>query len=60
MYPFANGKPVNPENVKLTIIINRLGSTPETIDFAGRQDYLRGGKEIVEPHSFAVQVVAEY
>ncbi len=60
VYPFENGKPVNPENVKLTIIINRLGSTPETIDFAGRQDYLRGGKEIVEPHSFAVQVVAEY
>lgn len=60
VYPFENGKPVNPENVNLTIIINRLGSNPEAIKLTGRQDYLRSDQEIIEPHSFAVEVVAEH
>lgn len=60
VYPSANGKPVNPSDIKLTLIINRLGVDPDTIQFAGQQDYLRSDREIVEPHSFAVQVIAEY
>ena len=60
VYPSANGKPINLADVKLTLIINRLGSDPDAISFTPRQDYLRGEREIVEPHSFAVQVVAEY
>lgn len=60
IYPSENGKPVSPEKVNLSIIINRLGSSPETIKFTPRQDHLRGDREIVEPHSFAIQVAAEY
>lgn len=60
VYPFFNGKPINPEDVKLSIIINRLGGSPDAIAFAARQDHLRGDREIAEPHSFAVQVSAEY
>ncbi len=60
IYPSFSGKPVSPAYVKLSIIINRLGSSPETISFTGQKDYLRSDKEIEEPHSFAVQVSAEY
>lgn len=60
IYPTLDGKPVSPDEVKLTLIINRLGADPESIPFTSQKDHLRGGKEIEEPHSFAVQVVAEY
>lgn len=60
VYPFENSKPASLKDSKLLIKINRLGSTAETIHFSAQQDYLRGDKEIIEPHSFAIQVAAEY
>ena len=59
-YPYENGKAANASDAKLSIIINRLGSSPETIQFAAQQNFLRGDREIIEPHSFTVQVIAEY
>ena len=60
VYAFENSKPSLPKDIKLSIKINRLGSNTEVINFAAQQDYLRGDKEIIEPHSFTIQVAAEY
>ena len=60
VYAFEGGKPVSPQSINLSLIIKRLGSDFETITFRERQDYLLGHKEIAEPHSFSIQVAAEY
>lgn len=60
VYAFENGKPIPPQEINLSLIIKRLGSEPETITFREQQGYLRGDREIVEPHSFSIQVAAEY
>jgi len=60
IYPSVDGKSVPPNDVKLSLIINRLGVDPESVLFTGQKDYLRSDKTIEEPHSFAVQVAAEY
>jgi len=57
---YETGKPINPAEVKLTIELHRFGERVDKIGFAKREDYLLGDKEIVEPHSFDVKVIAEY
>jgi cobalt-zinc-cadmium efflux system membrane fusion protein len=59
VYAYAGNKPVDPSDVKLQIQLQRLGAQPESIAFRKHGDYLRGDREIVEPHSFAVGVAAE-
>lgn len=52
-------KPIDLAEVKLTIELHRFGGRVDKIGFAKREDYLLGDKEIVEPHSFDVKVIAE-
>lgn len=59
VYPSENGKPANPDDVKLTIELHRLGGRVDVIRFQRESDYLRGDKVVEEPHSFEVTVVAE-
>jgi cobalt-zinc-cadmium efflux system membrane fusion protein len=59
VYAYANGKPVAPTEFALRLQLDRLGAQPETIAFKPQQDFLRGDREIVEPHSFKVSVSAE-
>lgn len=56
---FDKGTPIDPAQVKLTIELHRFGGRVDKIGFAKREDYLLGDKEIVEPHSFDVKVIAE-
>ncbi len=56
---YDKNKPIDPAEVKLTIALHRLGGRVDEIVFAKREDYLLGGREIVEPHSFDVKVIAE-
>jgi membrane fusion protein, heavy metal efflux system len=56
---YDKNKPLDPAEVKLTIELHRFGGRVDTIGFAKREDYLLGDKEIVEPHSFDVKVIAE-
>jgi membrane fusion protein, heavy metal efflux system len=56
---YDKNKPLDPAEVKLTIELHRFGGRVDTIGFARREDYLLGDKEIVEPHSFDVKVIAE-
>jgi membrane fusion protein, heavy metal efflux system len=57
LYAFDDGKPVPPSDFSATITLKRLERT-DTINFAPRNDYLLGDKEIYEPHSFDVTVRA--
>jgi membrane fusion protein, heavy metal efflux system len=60
VFCYDKGKPIDPSEVKLTIELHRFGGRVDKISFAKRDDYLLGDKEIVEPHSFDVKVMAEY
>lgn len=59
IYAFENGKPVDPAEVKLQVQLERLGAQPETVGFRKQNDFLRGERVIVEPHSFKVSINAE-
>ena len=59
IYPFNNGKPINPDDVELTIELHRLWRT-DVIQFKKERDYLLGNKVVEEPHSFDVIVIAEW
>ena len=56
---YEKGKPIDPAGVKLAIELHRFGGHVDKIGFAKREDYLLSDKEIVEPHSFDVKVIAE-
>ncbi len=60
VYAFEKGKPVSPDEVKLTVELHRLGGRVDAIQFQKEGDYLRGDRVVEEPHSFDVKVVAEW
>jgi cobalt-zinc-cadmium efflux system membrane fusion protein len=60
VFCYDKNQPIDPTAVKLTIELHRFGGRVDKIGFAKREDYLLGDKEIVEPHSFDVKVMAEY
>jgi cobalt-zinc-cadmium efflux system membrane fusion protein len=59
IYPFDNGKPVDPNEVKLAVALHRFGGRVDEIRFQKEADYLKGDKVVEEPHSFDVKVDAE-
>lgn len=59
VFLYEKGKPIDPTEAKVTIELHRFGGRVDKIGFAKREDYLLGDKEIVEPHSFDVKVIAE-
>ena len=60
VYVFDRGKAVNPDEVKLTIELHRLGGRVDVINFRTEGEYLCGDKVVEEPHSFDVKVLAEW
>ncbi|MGE0704800.1 MAG: efflux RND transporter periplasmic adaptor subunit [Vicinamibacterales bacterium] len=61
VYPFnADLSPLPPDDVNLRIELHRLGGRIDPVSFRSEADYLRGDAVVEEPHSFDVQVVAEY
>lgn len=60
LYPYKDGKPVDPQMVDLTLRLNRLGGIVDTFAFTPRQDYLMGDGVVTEPHSFEVEVEASF
>lgn len=60
VYAFQKRKPVDLDDVKLQIRLERLGAQPETIGFRKEEDFLRGDQVIVEPHSFKVALTVEH
>lgn len=58
VYAFDDGAPRPPSDVTLEVTLHRLGGRIEPIAFTPRGDYLVGDREITEPHSFDVEVLA--
>ena len=46
------GQAIPPSQVQLTIKLTRLGDVVDNINFTEQTDFLRGDKEVYEPHSF--------
>ncbi len=60
VFAYDTDKPIDPAEVNLTITLRRFGGRVDTIGFAKRDDYLLGDAVIEEPHSFDVEVAADY
>ncbi len=60
LFLYEDGKALTPGAAQLGITLKRLGRPAEPIAFRVERDYLRGDKTIVEPHSFDVNVTANY
>ncbi len=58
IYPYRDGKPVDPSTVDLVVRLHRLGGVIDTFAFTPPQDYLMGDGVVAEPHSFEVEVEA--
>ena len=59
VYTYEQDNPLDPAGIKLHIQLERLGAEPEIINFRKEKDFLRGDREIIEPHSFTVNITAE-
>jgi cobalt-zinc-cadmium efflux system membrane fusion protein len=59
LYAYEKDKPVDPAGIEARVILSRLGAPPEQIPFRKEGEFLRGGREVAEPHSFAVEVIAQ-
>lgn len=55
-----DGTAIDPEAVNITVTLNRTGGEQDLVDFMPEGEYLLGDTEIVEPHSFEVEVSASY
>jgi cobalt-zinc-cadmium efflux system membrane fusion protein len=57
-FVYRDGKLRDPAGVSLEVTLRRRGGRVDRIAFAPHGDHLRGDREVVEPHSFDVAVVA--
>jgi cobalt-zinc-cadmium efflux system membrane fusion protein len=55
---YENGELRDPAGVALVVTLRRLAGRVDRIGFAARGDHLVGDREVREPHSFDVEVVA--
>jgi membrane fusion protein, heavy metal efflux system len=60
VYPFFKNKPLDPNEVKLTLELHRFGTRVDAFTYKKEDDYLVGNRVVEEPHSFDVKVSAEY
>ena len=60
VYPFLENKPIDPNQVKLTMELHRFGTRVDAFTYKKEDDYLVGSRIVEEPHSFDVKVSAEY
>ena len=57
-FVYENEKPRDPAGVSLEVTLRRLGGRVDRIGFEPSGAYLRGDREVSEPHSFDVEIVA--
>lgn len=60
VYAYQAGEEIAPEEVQLTITLRRLGGQVDVIAFQPRNGYLLGDKVVEEPHSFDVEIEAQW
>ncbi|MEX2208314.1 MAG: efflux RND transporter periplasmic adaptor subunit [Myxococcota bacterium] len=54
VYPYRDGKPLDPAGIEADVELRRAGGRIEKLTLAPRGDHLVGEREIAEPHSFDV------
>jgi membrane fusion protein, heavy metal efflux system len=59
-WPTFQGKPVPLDQIALAVDLTRLGDRHDRFTFAPQGDYLRADRVVHEPHSFIVNVEAQY
>ena len=57
-FVYQGGEPRDPAGVTLEVTLTRLGDRTDRIAFTQKGEYLLGDREVYEPHSFEVAVVA--
>lgn len=60
VYPTFKHQKVAASDVKLSITLTRLGGIEDKIKFIAAEEFLKGDMTIYEPHSFAVEINAQY
>ncbi len=50
-----NGKPLPPEQAKLSVTLKRFGDIEQIVEFQPKEGFLQGRSEIYEPHSFITE-----
>lgn len=60
VYAYQGGKPLDPAASQVTVMLDRLGRTPQEFTFTKEKDYIKGNAVVEEPHSFKVTIVAQY
>jgi cobalt-zinc-cadmium efflux system membrane fusion protein len=60
VYPYSDGEPVDPKQVRLAMQVSRLGGRIDRFAFTPKLDHLDATSTVKEPHSFDVIVTAEY
>lgn len=59
-WPTLEGKPLPPDQVELAVELTRLGDKIDRFTFTPKDDFLRAGSVVHEPHSFLVKVTAQH
>ena len=60
VYAFWQNKPLDPQQVQLTMELKRLGGRVDQFEFTPRDDFLLGNGVVREPHSFDVAVASVF
>lgn len=60
VFSYLDAVPVKPEEVRLSVRLNRLDGEQNQLSFTPEADYLLGSATIMEPHSYQVMVNAQY
>lgn len=55
---YRDGKPLPASAGQLRVLLKRLGNVTDTHEFKPQGEFLRSTTEVVEPHSFDVEVIA--
>ncbi|ABV38473.1 cobalt-zinc-cadmium resistance protein (cation efflux system protein) [Shewanella sediminis HAW-EB3] len=60
VYAYHKGEKLDPSEIKLELLLNRLGGKTDKISFVIEEDYLVSEQSVAEPHSFEVEVHAGF
>ncbi|WKZ56860.1 MAG: efflux RND transporter periplasmic adaptor subunit [Bdellovibrionota bacterium] len=58
IYPYEDGDPISPKDLKVRLTLTRFGNKKEVFEFHPEGEYLTSPGTVEEPHSFDVSVEA--
>lgn len=60
VFAYSEGSIVPPSDLSVRIVLTRLGGRVEQFEFAPLGDFLSSSQKVSEPHSFDVEIAAQY